>query len=183
MKKIIFALVAVVLAACSQAATVSWTLALGKTPYGGYDAYAFVGNSDAASAMATALTTTGISALTGYAWSGKLTTTRGTATVNIENVEDSSSVYFVLLSATEAGADVYVTDAMSVAGYTYASGATPPATLPKSDAAAFTLAGTVATGSSTPEVPPAGDGNVPEPTSGLLMLIGAAGLALRRKNA
>jgi hypothetical protein len=28
-----------------------------------------------------------------------------------------------------------------------------------------------------------GDGNVPEPTSGLLMLIGAAGLALRRKNA
>ena len=166
------------IAGITQAASVDWSLSLGKSPYGGYSAYGFIGDSAAATAMSTALTTTGIDALTGYAWSGTLSANRGAATARIDGVESSSTIFFVVLSEADAGGSVYVTDALAVSGYTYSTGGTPPTTLPKSDSGAFTYAGKIAASTPTP-----GPEDVPEPTSGLLMLFGAAGLALRRKRA
>ena len=180
MKKLIMAMAVMAIAGMTQAASVSWSLSLGKSPYGGYSAYGFIGDSAAAAAMSSALTTTGIGALTGYAWNGTLSTARGSATALIidDNLTDSSTIYFVVLSEAAAGGSVYVTDALAVSGYTYSTGGTPPATLPKSTADAFTNVGTIAASTPTP-----GPEDVPEPTSGLLMLFGAAGLALRRKRA
>ena len=76
---------------------------------------------------------------------------------------------FLIIDSDADGADIFYTGALSTDGYTW-EGTESPKSFAKYDDS-FT-AGTIAYGSA-----------VPEPTSGLLLLLGVAGLALRRRRA
>ena len=95
---------------------------------------------------------------------------RGTAIITATTVEDApDSMFWVLFSdkSTDAGSKISWTAATDVKGAQY----TPPQTGEAFGltSASFANSGTIA--------------SVPEPTSGILLLVGIAGLALRRKRA
>ena len=94
-------------------------------------------------------------------------------TIVSDNVtKTAGDVYFIIVSGSDATSYKYVkTD---VKGLTYEGVETPPGTFITT--AANLLAGSTGTFAG-------GGGDVPEPTSGLLALVGLAGLALRRRRA
>ena len=99
--------------------------------------------------------------------SGNVTTTAFTYATNVA-VGGSESAYFVVFNSD--GSAVYTSAEKS-------------ATVLETGASAFSF-GTQATGSATLGTGTAGSWTaVPEPTSGLLLLLGMAGLALKRKRA
>ena len=93
------------------------------------------------------------------------------------SVGDAKQIYGVLVSGPEAKAYSYAT--FDVTDYTYDPGKqeTAPGTLALTQSS-FTSSGTIGGGPTPPGPDP-----IPEPTSGLLLLLGVAGLALRRRRA
>ena len=168
MKKIISMVLVAGAVAFANAASIDWSLSKddAKT-WGGADIYVI----DAAnlSAVTTLLDKGGENVakdfVDNYALGGGVSATansRGAAGATTEIGSASSIMFVIFENNTIADGNAYhMTDAMTTAGYTY----TPPESIPgvlEFEATAFA---------------------VPEPTSGLLLLLGVAGLALKRKRA
>lgn len=197
MKKIIIAFAAVACAAALQASTVKWnvtniygvnstgagqTTSDSRPSSGAYyvfcmlssamsltDAQAAIANNDIASIASKATyqgTTTGTGMFASSYYDGKW------------NGGDDVSIYAVVLNASSIDDASYATVSSAYTSYTYKDSAEDKAlqvNMKTVTQGTWTAVGTPAPGP--------GPGPVPEPTSGLLMLIGAAGLALRRKRA
>ena len=177
MKKLIVLAVAVALAFAGQSASVSWA-----TTYAGKGAawssngafvMAFAGSDY--DAIVKLVTVDGSDTLQAdlaakSLGSSTFSNFRGSAKSSDVGVSDAPSTMFWMIfsdGSYDAGKAVTWTAATDVSGSHY----TPPAsgTTFGVTAASFTNSGTIA--------------SVPEPTSGLLMLVGLAGLALRRRRA
>ena len=177
MKKIMIMLGAIALAFGVQAASVSW-----KVTYAGEGA-AWAANGATVMAFDAAnyativelVTVSGSETLAadlaGYALgSATFSNNRGAASTAAVRTDDApNSMFWMILAdgSTDAGSSVLWTAATDVTASQY----TPPST-----GTALTLTATTFTNSGTIAA-------VPEPTSGLLMLVGLAGLALRRRRA
>ena len=179
MKKLILAAAIVCAAAMSQAASVGWTLA-GLNNYAG-DAYSFfiIGQNEVTSVgQITALVEAGQS-VSSYAFYEGNVAANGAATVlatasglTVPNSADYTSFFVVFDNA----------DASSAANY-LAITKDQSANLAKSVNATLAAVTFAAGNQSTYANNAANWSAVPEPTSGLLMLLGMAGLALRRRRA
>ena len=181
MKKLMTLAACTLLAAATHAAAVGWSLA-GATNYKG-DAYQFfvTGKNGADSiATITALLDAG-SDTSSYAFgSGAISNT------GLANVPATTAGQPTLDAGTYTGFFVIFDSASPAAGsakYAVVSGATGLTQSPSATAATVTFAA----GSAASILNNASNwqsyGAVPEPTSGLLMLLGVAGLALRRRRA
>ena len=176
MKKLIVLAAAVALACAGQAASVSWsaTLAGQGATLAGKSAFvlAFAGSdyADIVKLVTVDGSDTLQSDLAAKTISSKsFSNNRGTATAaNIIN-DSPTSVFWMIFNdgSYDGGKAVTWTAVTDVSGNFYE----PPAsgTTLTLNAASFANSGTIA--------------SVPEPTSGILLLIGMAGLALRRKRA
>lgn len=169
MKKLMMiALVAVGIMSAS-AATYNWETSLGD----GYDGMTwYVVNGTGVANLTSLLATSGDIAgfQTAIAAYGSNVQT-GTFEAGWGGWQDGSfsdaadTVFLFVTDSLTAGSTFYYSAELSTAAYQY----TPPSGSPGSLSITTVTSGTIA--------------NVPEPTSGLLMLIGFAGLALRRRRA
>lgn len=181
MKKLIIALAAITVAALSQAASVDWSVA-GKTfaPSGddpatngrakNYLVYAF--SASDYSTVTAALSAGKVSDAIALSVSNARTTATGAAGGSISGVTGSTYDMFLVAFDTYSAADAGIDTAKNyiVSATLTASTYEPPATgTPLSYTSANFGSGSWAA--------------VPEPTSGLLLLLGMAGLALKRKRA
>ena len=178
MKKMMIMLGAVAMATCVQAASVSWGVnyaGQGATFAGnGATIMAFAGSDY--DAVINLVTVSGIETLAAdladyELGSSTFKNNRGAATAT-GNVDGAPNTMFWMILAegsTDAGKSVLWTAASDVTGNFYE----PPASGTEFglNAASFANSGTIAAAA------------IPEPTSGLLMLVGLAGLALRRRRA
>ena len=179
MKKILVTVAAVAMASAVHAAAVGWSLVGGDASFGSsaYQFFVIGQNGVESTATITALLDAGNST-SAYAFGSGTTAANGAATVapgSSGKTLDAGTytTFFVLFDSADTSAGKYAV----------VSGA---ATLTK------TIADTTATmsfasGNQKTFLNNASNwksyGAVPEPTSGLLMLLGMAGLALRRKRA
>ena len=180
MKKLMFMLAAVAVAACTQAASVSWTCTNVKDGSGNaIDGIAYFVNaatlsqSDAKAFTKASEWTTALSGAYSYSPSaaGKYTSTAiDNATLGLSDAT-ASQAYLVIFdtAAITDASHYYMTEVKS---FETLSGSYEAQVKWGSQSTASQAAG------AWTSVSP-----VPEPTSGLLMLIGMAGLALRRKRA
>ncbi len=187
MKKIMFTLAAVACAATMQAAQFSWSA---KNVYDGWDggaskvdgtAYLFlVGGEVTEASIASAISGASDASALATTLSGKAIDTQsvsGGMTGGVTSDVTASApanLFFVVIS----GDNAYQSAALEITTID-TLGATE-AGFGSQKAASQAAAGWKAVGGSTPPTPP-GPGPVPEPTSGLLLLVGGAMLALRRK--
>ena len=172
MKKLMIILAAIAFANGAQAASFLWKLSTGST-YASMKVYAISGvTSDAVlNAFASGTASDWTAAVDGITAVTAATGSRGAANGTKTGVSDGDTLVFAIVNGDiVAGNNYYVTKA-----YTIPDGATfePPST-GTARTIAVDLAGS---GTFTATSP------VPEPTSGLLMLLGMAGLALRRRRA
>ena len=187
MKKLMFMLAAVAMAACTQAASVYWTctyVAKGAETYVDNGLAFFVNEATLSQSDFLALTGKGATAISD-ALSGSYSYTGGSdgkysvakadavanATLGLSDATTGNKAYLVIFdTATITDASkFYVTEVKTFD--TYAGTSTQQ--IKWGDQEERSSAGGAW----------ASAGPVPEPTSGLLMLIGMAGLALRRKRA
>ena len=181
MKKLMIALAAVAMAAGVQAANVDWKINYAGN-LGGSTAYVFnSANKDAVLALFDNFTTSAdvlnyaLKAGGDVVSSTGVAIQRGTWTTSfaektVEGVTESDSVFAVIFNGDIATGTSYIyTGDTSLEGFAY----DPPGggNSLNWDATKFTGSGTI-TGGPSP---------VPEPTSGLLLLLGVAGLALKRR--
>lgn len=169
-----------VFAFAGQAASIDWRInyAGQGTAWKSNGAFALVFDGSNYDSVIKLITVTGSntlqSDLASYALNSAATTfgnTKGAATAYGE-IADASSTMFVVIfneASYDAGKSVLYTGVTDVSGSFYEPPNSGTAFTFKTEA--FTGSGTIATAS------------VPEPTSGLLMLVGLAGLALRRRRA
>ena len=185
MKKLILSIAIAFAAVCAQAAAVGWSVAAGNAAYGG-DKYMFfiVGqNSVTSIGTVTALLDAGQDVST-YAYGSGNLLANGSATVLAANsgksIDAGTYTSFAVIfdaAAPEAGKNNYVvvsglanqTKSVSetAANVTFATGSAASIVNNSANWQSFGSAGPIA----------------PEPTSGLLLLLGMAGLALKRKHA
>ena len=179
MKKLMFMLAAVAVAACTQAASVSWTCTNVKDGSGNaIDGIAYFVNAATLSQETLATYTkasdftTALSGMYSYTPStaGKYTSAAvENATLGLTDATASQAYLVIFDTATITdSSNYYVTEVKSFDTY------------------AGTMTQNVKWGSQSTASQAAGAWtavSVPEPTSGLLMLIGMAGLALRRRRA
>ena len=186
MKKLMFMLSAVAMAVGVQAASVNWTCT-----------YVQAGNeSDTVSGVAYFLTTDMLAYSDAQALAGKGADAITTALGSAYSFQGSGGSFTVKSANAVPNATLGLTDGSSYTGYLMIFD-----TATVTDSSHFYLTSTkdfdtmsgaddstkVSWGSQFDNTKTAGAwasaGSVPEPTSGLLMLIGMAGLALRRKRA
>ena len=172
MKKLIIGVVAVAIAAVVQAAQVSWTLEkdTDKT-FGNLTAYVIDGaNYAAVKALLDAGGASVATDFSAYVIDSAALNSRGAGGSEADGVDGNTLAWFIFKdNKIEDGSAYNTTGAMNISSYKF----TPP----ESNPGDFTLT----VDSFTTKGAPIGTGSVPEPTSGLLMLLGVAGLALRRK--
>lgn len=184
MKKLIMLAMVVALALMGQAASVDWKLnvAAQGADWKAANAYVMAFNGSDYSAVVKLLTVDGsdnmAADLGAYALKNGTVSqfvvgnNRGTATTtsSASTGVAGDTMFWVVFTegSMDAGKGIAWTAAADVSAYSYEAGNQSPGTF------TFTTvpnSGTIA------------NANVPEPTSGFLMLIGMAGLALRRKRA
>ena len=183
MKKLIMGLAAVALAGSLQAATAAWGMKNdGAKTYANATVY-MVLSTDYSAAIA-ALDAGGASVattMTGYALGDVVTlSSKGAGSNSYGSATSGESYYWVVVmsggAAIADGMQYYSTAAISYATMdaagAIATGSATPSDFILVDTTTNLLTGTSGT-----------IGAVPEPTSGLLMLLGMAGLALKRKRA
>ena len=181
MKKLIMFAAAVALACAGQAASVDWkmTVAGQGATWKAANAYVMAFNGSDYAAVIKLLTVDGsdnmATDLGAYALTGNSATqyavanSRGSATVqSLSSGVTGDTMFWVVFTegSMDAGSAIAWTAATDISAYDYEAGNPSPGTF------GFTSVpntGTIA--------------SVPEPTSGILLLIGMAGLALRRKRA
>ena len=173
MKKLIILLAAVCAVGMAQAAFVDWKF--GKdTSLNGYTVYAF-DNANSATVLAAlaAYDATAQSPLDSLVLSSA-TVKKGNAGVDGVDVGSATSLMLLAVNGAFADGQAFSYGTLDISGDVY----TPPSPPPETPAtlASFANSGTVvAAGGSTP--------GTPEPTSGVLMLVGLGALALRRRKA
>ena len=172
MKKLITAAFAIVCATAVQAAAVSWGLEKDSAKtFGGLTAYVINGSDY--STVAALLNAGGADVATdfnGYVIDSVALNSRGAGGNNTAGVTGTTLAWFIFADdKIQDGSSYSTTGAMDVSAYTF----TPPESSPGDFS--FTVDSFTTRGAPI--------GNVPEPTSGLLMLLGMAGLALRRRRA
>lgn len=198
MKKLIIVAATVLCGAMAQASYVAWTLTGVKGPDGNAlssgSAYVFfvAGNSAAdtsswaglAEKGATAFTTPLAGANFDYTKSS-ITADAGTLSYNKTTAGAAPELSTVGLSGStkySAYAVIFDTETITDASHYYVTAASAASTT-YADGASTTKIYTLNASSSATAANWKSVGPVPEPTSGLLMLLGMAGLALRRKRA
>lgn len=177
MKKLIMAAAAVALATTLQAASCSWGLEKDSAKtYGNLTAYVING-SDFATVVAL-LTTGGEDVATdfnSYVINSVALSSRGAGGSRADDMTGTTLAWFIFEGNSIADGSTYdTTGAIDVSAYMF----TPPESSPGEftfTVDSFTTKG-APIGGSTPPV-------IPEPTTGLLVLLGVAGLALKRKRA
>ena len=169
MKKLITIVAVVALAAVAQASSFSWKLSTGST-YAGMNVYALTGTTSQTvlGALAGSDAAAWVSTFEGFTAIKAGTGSRGVAAGTTTGIAANDKIVYVILDGAIAeGTNYYVVQDYSI----------PAANVfdPPSSGTIKTVAVTLA-GQGTLEA-------IPEPTSGLLMLLGMAGLALRRRRA
>ena len=167
MKKLVVMLGIALSVVSAKAASANWMVELGVNTYDAWSFYVFNGTD--AGTLSGYLTGNKVSdfttAIAGYT---PVSLSEGFAEGGFSDVGDSLSA--ILFNTTENGATFYYIGSASTDGYTY----TPPQ--PSSGELFWELSNfTTGTVVNTDAVP--------EPTSGFLLLLGMAGLALKRKRA
>ena len=179
MKRILIALTAVGLAVGVQAASVDWSFsetaqtANNPLDLSGYTAYLFTQSAWETIAAGASGGAISPDAFTGWAGQASITTTsvgggKGVtyATGKVTSTGDSGNYYVVLSD----GSGIVTSGVLAATAYTDPT--------MQHDMATWTIAA-----SATPITTAAYTMNVPEPTSGLLALLGFAALALKRRHA
>ena len=177
MKKIMAFAACLLLAAVTHGAAVGWTIG-GATDFksGGYNVFVLGQNGVTSVDQITALLVSdGVEALSSYAWANGSVTTAGA--VNAAATSSGKSFEY-----SGSGTDSYTAfaviwdSAKENASWT----STATITMSNNSTSKTFLFGNQAGNLTTNKTPYNGSG-VPEPTSGLLLLVGGAMLALRRK--
>lgn len=184
MKKVMIMLAALACAAMVQAATVSWTVTAGPSMAGqhlkNYAGSVYTGNvylvlsSEQANIVDALTAGTAFSSVDSATTAAPVTGMIATRSVTSDSLTTANTGFMVLLVDKDGdGNTVYkFSNEMVVA----------PSGDPKTPSAiSFAAASDFSGAWNTIEAGTTGD--VPEPTSGLLLLVGAAGLALRRRRA
>lgn len=182
MKKLMFMLAAVAMAVGTQAASVNWNVLVADqgVTWSGNSAYVMAFDGSDYDAVVKLLTVTGSDNMStdlgAYALKNGSTTqfaisnNRGSAKASgaSEGVTTDGTMFWVVFTdgSMDAGKAIQWTAATDISAYDFEAGSPAPGTFGVNS---FANSGTIA--------------SVPEPTSGLLMLVGLAGLALRRRRA
>lgn len=172
MKKLVIGALAVAFAATVQAASALWSLEKDSDKtFGNLTAYVINGSDfDAVKALLTAGGETVATDFNAYVIDSVGLSARGAGGSEATGMTGTTLAWFIFAdNKIEDGSSYSTTGATDVSAYVY----TPPQSSPGEymfTVDAFTTRGA-----------PIGD--VPEPTSGVLMLLGLAGLALKRKRA
>lgn len=188
MKKIMFVLAAVACAISLQASTVKWnvnsiygvndagagqTASSSRPAAGDYYVLCMLASEMSLADAQTAISKNDIASIAAKAtYQGKTTGTGAYSSAIYDggwNGGDKVELYAVVLNASSVDAATYAVASTAVASYTFNDGA---------EDKTLALNMKTATQGTWSAV-----SSVPEPTSGLLMLLGMAGLALRRKRA
>lgn len=176
MKKIMIAVAAMAMAVAANAASVNWQVSA-STAQVGYTVYLMAGDvtsswESLADIQAAAIDSGAVAKI-----SARAAGVSGTATDAA--LTKTGNFYYIIVN-TDAS-QYAVSGAYAGSKYAYDMTATPPesapADIPQFNSANATFSDWAKT--DDPITPPSGD--VPEPTSGLLLLVGAAALALKRK--
>ena len=183
MKKIVFVVAATLLAFGAQAAAVNWTannVYAGDGTSGkgsGYVGYLFLVSDYTAAQVSAAIDGGNWSTVSGKALAEQYTNTSGkyTGAATASAVADA-------LGGTSQTAFAVIFNADSVDSATkYYITPTKDMTINGVGTTVFALGSQAASQTASWGTVPGGSGDIPEPTSGLLLLVGAGMLALRRK--
>ena len=166
-------LAAVCVVGMAKGAYVNWKFGT-DTSYNGYTVYAFdSANSAAVLAALAAYDADAQQTIDDYVLSSAVVK-KGNANSQGVDVGDATSLMLLAINGSFADGASYSYDTLNIAGTTYVPPASPPAN-------PTTLSSFGSTGTVVAKGGGGGQGDIPEPTSGLLLLVGGAMLALRRK--
>ena len=169
-------LAAVCVVGMVKGAAVDWNF--GKdTSYNGYTVYAF-DNANSATVLAAlaAYDADAQTTINGLVLSSA-TVKKGNAGEDGVDVGSATSLMLLAINGAFEVGKTFEYDTLDITGYTYSGTDLPPGTAARST---FGNSGTIVA-KSTPTPPTPGPGGIPEPTSGILLLVGGAMLALRRR--